>query len=62
MVQRLNTIKPSPKGGAQLRKPDGTVYLKLPETPYTPSTDDERKIDPETGYFGKTVEQLKQGQ
>ena len=32
MVKRIT--KSSPVGGAKLKKPDGSIYLELPETPY----------------------------
>ena len=54
MVKRIT--KSSPVGGAKLKKPDGSIYLELPETPYDATKEGEtRKIDEKTGYFGKKV-------
>ena len=68
MVYRIEKPQSSPVSGASLKRPDGSVYIQLPENPYNPAEEakkpeeEQRKIDPQTGYFVKTVEQLKQGQ
>jgi len=50
-------IKPvAPSSGAILRKPNGDIYLELPETPYVPHKEGEtRKINDNTGYWVKKV-------
>ena len=54
MVKRIT--KSSPVGGAKLKKPDGSIYIELPETPFDATKEGEtRKIDEKTGYFGKKV-------
>ena len=59
MVQRITKVNDKPVGGAILKKPDGSTYLQLPENTLDPSNLAlTQKIDPETGYFGKTVVQL----
>lgn len=65
MVERLT--KPEPVAGAKLKRPDGSVFMELPEVPFDPvaeeqkPVEEQRVIDPDTGYFGKTIEQLNQG-
>lgn len=62
MVERIT--QPEPISGATLRRPDGSVFMELPKTPFNPTEEalkpdeEQRKIDPDTGYFGKTIEQL----
>ena len=54
MVKRIT--KTTPVGGAKLKKPDGSTYIELPETPFDANKEGEtRKIDETTGYFGKKV-------
>jgi hypothetical protein len=66
MVERLTHTEPNPIGGATLRTPDGSVILELAEVPFNPATElekdieEQRMIDHDTGYFGKTIEQLKE--
>jgi hypothetical protein len=65
MVERLT--KPEPVAGATLKRPDGSIFMELPEVPFNASeeatkpVEEQRVIDPETGYFGKKIEQLNQG-
>jgi hypothetical protein len=60
MVQRITPkVNEKPVANATLRKPDGSTYLQLPANPLDPDNlAPTQKIDPETGYFGKTVVQL----
>jgi hypothetical protein len=64
MVERLS--QPNPIGNATLRTPDGSILVELPEVPFNPieeaekDSNEQRMIDQNTGYFGKTVEQLKE--
>ena len=54
MVKRIS--KTTPVGGAKLKRPDGSTYIELPETPFDATKEGEtRKIDEKTGYFGKKV-------
>ena len=54
MVKRIT--KTTPVGGAKLKRPDGSPYIELPETPYDANKEGEtRRIDETTGYFGKKV-------
>ena len=54
MVTRIT--KQSPTGGAKLKRPDGSTYIELPETPYDANKEGEtRKIYEKTGYCGKKV-------
>ena len=54
MVKRIT--KTTPVGGAKLKRPDGSTYIELPETPVDATKEGEtRKIDEKTGYFGKKV-------
>ena len=54
MVKRIT--KTTPVGGAKLKRPDGSTYIELPETPFDATKEGEpRKIDEKTGYFGKKV-------
>jgi hypothetical protein len=68
MVYRIEKPDSSPVAGASLKRPDGSVYIQLPENPFNPAEEalkpesEQRKVDPSTGYYVKTVEQLKQGQ
>ena len=49
------------------KRPDGSIFMELPEVPFNASeeatkpVEEQRVIDPETGYFGKKIEQLNQG-
>jgi hypothetical protein len=64
MVERLS--QPNPIGNATLRTPEGSILVELPEVPFNPVDEvekditEQRMIDQDTGYFGKTVEQLKE--
>ena len=54
MVKRIT--KTTPVVGAKLKRPDGSTYIELPETPFDATKEGEtRKIDEKTGYFGKKV-------
>mgnify|MGYP005684968373 FL=1 len=54
MVKRIT--KTTPVGGAKLKRPDGSTYMELPETPFDATKEGEtRKIDETTGYFGKKI-------
>ena len=54
MVKRIT--KTTQVGGAKLKRPDGSTYIELPETPFDATKEGEtRKIDEKTGYFGKKV-------
>ena len=54
MVKRIT--KTTPVGGAKLKRPDGSTYIELPETPFDATKEGEtRTIDEKPGYFGKKV-------
>ena len=55
-VKQLTRTTGTPVGGARLRKPNGDIYLQLPETTYNPEVEGEtRKINSNTGYWVKKV-------
>lgn len=57
-VKSLNYTKPNSttQAGAQIKKVDGSVYIKVASTVYNPNDEGEnRTINQSTGYFGTKI-------
>jgi len=47
-----------PQGGAQIKKPNGDVYVKLSETAFDPTAEGETRSINNSGYWVKTVQEI----